>query len=346
MLEGGDAHVDVACGHEVPRRGRARRSARPGGARADQRGSPSRGRDDPTRREAPLLRRPRLDLGAGCGVRSRRRAHVVRRARARRRAVDARCSTRAPASVGSPTISTAARSSARCCSPICTGITCRASRSSRPAIATTRTCACSCRIRPDADGRAREPADVLALAMSPPHFPIGPDGLRGDWTFESVKPGSHRIEGFDVVAFDVPHKGGRTFGYRISDGARRRSRTSPITARRPTRRPRSRASARASTCSCTTRSSSSTSGRSPTSTATRPSTTRSTSPSAAAPAAWRCSTTRRPGSDDEVDAIGTAAIETGAGRGVEVVVAREEDVIDLRRWPSAQRSNPRAVPPP
>ena len=68
------------------------------------------------------------------------------------------------------------------------------------------------------DGRAREPADVLALAMSPPHFPIGPDGLRGHWRFESVKPGSHQIEGFDVHAFEVPHKGGRTFGYRISDG--------------------------------------------------------------------------------------------------------------------------------
>ena len=54
--------------------------------------------------------------------------------------------------------------------------------------------------------------------MSPPHFPIGPDGLRGDWTFESVKPGSHRVEGFDVVAFDVPHKGGRTSGTAISDG--------------------------------------------------------------------------------------------------------------------------------
>ena len=68
------------------------------------------------------------------------------------------------------------------------------------------------------DGRTHEPADVLARAMSPPHFPIGPDGLRGDWTFESIKPGSRRLEDFDVVAFEVPHKGGRTFGYRISDG--------------------------------------------------------------------------------------------------------------------------------
>jgi phosphoribosyl 1,2-cyclic phosphodiesterase len=69
------------------------------------------------------------------------------------------------------------------------------------------------------DGREREAAEVLALAMSPPHFPIGPEGLRGDWSFEALKPGSHHVEGFDVVAFDVPHKGGRTFGYRVTDGA-------------------------------------------------------------------------------------------------------------------------------
>lgn len=67
------------------------------------------------------------------------------------------------------------------------------------------------------DGR-RDAADVLALAMSPPHFPIGPDGLRGHWRFDSLQPGPARIEGFDIVAFDVPHKGGRTFGFRISDG--------------------------------------------------------------------------------------------------------------------------------
>ena len=53
----------------------------------------------------------------------------------------------------------------------------------------------------------------------------------------ALKPGSHRVEGFDVVAFDVPHKGGRTFGYRITDGRRVRSRTSPTTARSPTTTP-------------------------------------------------------------------------------------------------------------
>jgi ribonuclease BN (tRNA processing enzyme) len=69
-----------------------------------------------------------------------------------------------------------------------------------------------------ADGRTLDAAEVLALAMSPPHFPIGPEGLRGDWAFAGIAAGPHRVEGFDVVAFDVPHKGGHTFGYRISDG--------------------------------------------------------------------------------------------------------------------------------
>ena len=60
--------------------------------------------------------------------------------------------------------------------------------------------------------------DVLRRAMSPPHFPIGPEGLRGAWTFESLQPGSHHVAGFEVLALDIPHKGGRTFGYRITDG--------------------------------------------------------------------------------------------------------------------------------
>jgi phosphoribosyl 1,2-cyclic phosphodiesterase len=68
------------------------------------------------------------------------------------------------------------------------------------------------------DGTVRDPAGVLALAMSPPHFPIGPDGLRGEWQFASMRAGRDTVEGFSVAAFDVPHKGGRTFGLRVSDG--------------------------------------------------------------------------------------------------------------------------------
>jgi ribonuclease BN (tRNA processing enzyme) len=59
---------------------------------------------------------------------------------------------------------------------------------------------------------------ALARGMSPPHFPIGPEGLRGDWTFGSLSPGPLKAEGFTVEAREVPHKGGRTYGYRVSDG--------------------------------------------------------------------------------------------------------------------------------
>ena len=61
-------------------------------------------------------------------------------------------------------------------------------------------------------------ADVLARGMSPPHFPITPNGLRGNWTFGMLEPGQLKAEGFTVEAREVPHKGGRTFGYRVSDG--------------------------------------------------------------------------------------------------------------------------------
>ncbi|MFZ0323814.1 MAG: MBL fold metallo-hydrolase [Actinomycetes bacterium] len=60
--------------------------------------------------------------------------------------------------------------------------------------------------------------DLLAQAMSPPAFPITPDGLQGDWSFEALDPGVHLIEGLSVTAAEVRHKGGRTFGYRVSDG--------------------------------------------------------------------------------------------------------------------------------
>jgi ribonuclease BN (tRNA processing enzyme) len=61
-------------------------------------------------------------------------------------------------------------------------------------------------------------AAVLAQVMSPPYFPIEPTELRGEWTFGTVVPGERRIEDFSVLAREIPHKGGRTFGYRVSDG--------------------------------------------------------------------------------------------------------------------------------
>jgi phosphoribosyl 1,2-cyclic phosphodiesterase len=60
---------------------------------------------------------------------------------------------------------------------------------------------------------------VLARAISPPHFPVTPSQLRGAWTFTGLEEGTHRFGGFDVEAREIPHKGGRTFGYRVSDGS-------------------------------------------------------------------------------------------------------------------------------
>jgi phosphoribosyl 1,2-cyclic phosphodiesterase len=59
--------------------------------------------------------------------------------------------------------------------------------------------------------------EILARAMSPPHFPIRPSEMRGSWDFRHLAPGEHAIEGFTVLALEIPHKGGRTFGYRVSD---------------------------------------------------------------------------------------------------------------------------------
>ncbi len=77
--------------------------------------------------------------------------------------------------------------------------------------------------RPDASVDLYLPAQgdaeaVLAKMMSPPHFPITPAELRGTWRFLSLDPGDHDIAGFSVLALEVPHKGGRAYGYRVTDG--------------------------------------------------------------------------------------------------------------------------------
>lgn len=78
--------------------------------------------------------------------------------------------------------------------------------------------------RPDSSVRlllpeqGHDPLALLARFMSPPHFPIRPDELRGDWTFDDLSEGPHELEGFTVLAREIPHKGGRTFGFRVSDG--------------------------------------------------------------------------------------------------------------------------------
>ena len=74
---------------------------------------------------------------------------------------------------------------------------------------------------PQEDGADAE--SVLARMMSPPLFPIRPRNLRGKWTFDVLPPEAFSDDGFTVGSFrvtarDVPHKGGRTVGYRVDDG--------------------------------------------------------------------------------------------------------------------------------
>jgi phosphoribosyl 1,2-cyclic phosphodiesterase len=59
---------------------------------------------------------------------------------------------------------------------------------------------------------------LLERMMSPPFFPISPAALRGEWRFDFIPHVAFEAEGFSVLAVDVPHKGGHTVGFRISDG--------------------------------------------------------------------------------------------------------------------------------
>ena len=67
-------------------------------------------------------------------------------------------------------------------------------------------------------GDGLEAEALLARMMSPPFFPIAPSALRGDWRFGFVPDVAFAAEGFSVQAIDVPHKGGHTVGFRITDG--------------------------------------------------------------------------------------------------------------------------------
>jgi phosphoribosyl 1,2-cyclic phosphodiesterase len=80
--------------------------------------------------------------------------------------------------------------------------------------------------RNDARTHVRLPAqngrtgvELISGQMSPPAFPIRPEQLRGRWTFTATEDGVFEAEGFTVTAFDVAHRGGRTFGYRIDSAA-------------------------------------------------------------------------------------------------------------------------------
>jgi len=70
---------------------------------------------------------------------------------------------------------------------------------------------------PEQDGE-ESAVDVLARGMSPPHFPVRPDELLGTRTYAELAPGVCQLEEFRITAAEIPHKGGRTFGYRVDDG--------------------------------------------------------------------------------------------------------------------------------
>lgn len=74
------------------------------------------------------------------------------------------------------------------------------------------------RVRLLVPAQGMDPDDLLDRMMSPPLFPIGRGSLRGDWTLDTYDEGSFTVEGFDVLAREIPHKGGRTMGLRVTDG--------------------------------------------------------------------------------------------------------------------------------
>ena len=64
---------------------------------------------------------------------------------------------------------------------------------------------------------AGDPAHGLDGMMAPPFFPIDAGELCGQWSFHALDEGTLKVEGFTVVAREIPHPGGRTFGFRVSD---------------------------------------------------------------------------------------------------------------------------------
>lgn len=67
-------------------------------------------------------------------------------------------------------------------------------------------------------GNGGDAEAMLARGMSPPHFPITPRQLRGAWVFAGIEPGAMQLGALSLLAREIPHHGGRTFGYRVSDG--------------------------------------------------------------------------------------------------------------------------------
>lgn len=64
-----------------------------------------------------------------------------------------------------------------------------------------------------------DPIALLERGFSPPHFPVTPRDM-GEWTYEQLTSGTRELEGFTVTAREIPHKGGQTFGFRVTAGDR------------------------------------------------------------------------------------------------------------------------------
>ena len=278
----------------------------------------------------PPLWRARVDAGRRARVRGSRRPHVVRGRRPRRRrGADAGARRGHRLAAAHRRCSTASRSAARSCSATCTGTTPRAFRSSPAATGPTPRCACCI------PAQGADPLELLSRGMGPPHFPITPDGPpRRPGPSTTSSEGTHDLEGFEVLAREIPHPGGRAFGYRVSDGRTSMAYLSdhgPIAlgpgpdgwgpyhdAALP--------SPTASTCSCTTRSTPPRSSRRGRRSGTpRPSTPCSW-PSGPAPAGWSCSTTIPSRTDDEVEAL---AERLGRGETLPIEPAIEGATIQL-----------------
>jgi ribonuclease BN (tRNA processing enzyme) len=60
-----------------------------------------------------------------------------------------------------------------------------------------------------------DPEALLARSMSPPHFPIGPDGLLGSWVFAPMTPSTFGVSGGSVTVASIEHKGGACVGIRV-----------------------------------------------------------------------------------------------------------------------------------
>ena len=63
-----------------------------------------------------------------------------------------------------------------------------------------------------------DPVETFARAMSPPNFPIGPEGLLGRWEFLPLLPGPVSLadDRLQVTAARIRHKGGPTYGLRVT----------------------------------------------------------------------------------------------------------------------------------